>query len=140
VPGVEVYGVEPEGADDTRQSLAAGKRVRISAPRSIADGQLAHTPGQLTFAVNRRLLDGVAVVSDDEVLGAMAFAFDRMKLVTEPSGATALAAALNDKVDLAGLRVGVIVSGGNVGLAHFVDLLGGRADRDVTPGRGSRHS
>lgn len=123
VPGVEVYGVEPEGADDTRQSLEAGKRVRIPAPRSIADGQLADIPGRLTFQVNRRLLDGVAVVSDAETLEAMTFAFDRMKTVTEPSGATALAAALTSKVDIAGLRVGVVISGGNVGLRRFLDLM-----------------
>lgn len=124
VPGVEVYGVEPEGADDTRQSLEAGKRVRISPPpRSIADGQLADVPGTLTFQVNRRLLDGVAVVSDSETLDAMGFAFDRLKIVTEPSGATALAAALTTKVDIAGLRVGVVMSGGNVGLRRFLDLL-----------------
>lgn len=135
VPGVEVYGVEPAEADDTRQSLAAGKRVRITAPRSIADGQLADIPGQLTFQVNRRLLDGVSVVSDEQTLSAMAFAFDRLKLVTEPSGATALAALLAETVDVSGLRVGVVISGGNVGLARFMDLLAGRGG--VTPERGS---
>lgn len=139
VPGVEVYGVEPEGADDTRQSLETGKRVRIEAPRSIADGQLADIPGRLTFQVNRRLLDGIAVVSDDETLDAMAFAFDRLKVVTEPSGATALAAAMTGKVDIAGLRVGIVISGGNVGLARFLDLVRDRF-ADVTPGRESRRS
>ena len=123
VPGVEVYGVEPEGADDTRQSLEAGKRVTIPRPHSIADGQLADVPGRLTFQVNRRLLDGIAVVSDAETLDAMAFAFDRLKVVTEPSGATALAAAMTAKVDITGLRVGVVMSGGNVGLRRFLDLL-----------------
>ena len=140
VPGVEVYGVEPEGADDTRQSLEAGKRVRITPPRSIADGQLADLPGRLTFTVNRRLLDGIAVVSDAETLDAMAFAFDRLKIVTEPSGATALAAALQGSLDLAGLRVGVVLSGGNVGLRRFTDLLGDRNPDAVTPGSGSRRS
>ena len=132
VPGVEVYGVEPEGADDTRRSLEAGRRVQIDPPRTIADGQLAEIPGRLTFQVNRRLLDGVAVVSDDEILGAMAFAFDRLKVVTEPSGATALAAALTGKIDLHGLRVGVVISGGNVGLDRFVQLMSARAERTVT--------
>lgn len=139
VPGVEVYGVEPAGADDTRQSLAAGKRVRIQAPRSIADGQLADIPGRLTFQVNRRLLDGIAVVSDEEIVDAMAFAFDRLKVVTEPSGATALAAAMTGKVDIAGLRVGVVISGGNVGLGRFLDLLRDRVP-DLTPGRESPRS
>jgi threonine dehydratase len=126
VPGVEVFGVEPEGADDTRQSLEAGKRVRIPPPTTIADGQLAETPGRLTFQVNRRLVNDVVLVSDSQILDAMAFAFDRLKLVTEPSGATALAAALTGTVDLSGLRVGVVVSGGNVGLGRFLELLAGR--------------
>ena len=139
VPGVEVYGVEPDGADDTRQSIAAGKRVRITPPRSIADGQLADVPGRLTFQVNRRLVDDIVVVSDAETLDAMAFAFDRLKVVTEPSGATALAAVITGKVDIGGLRVGVILSGGNVGLRRFVDLLGQR-EEPATPGSGSRRS
>ena len=136
VPGVEVYGVEPEGGDDTRQSLAAGKRVRITTPRSIADGQLADIPGQLTFQVNRRLVNGIAVVSDEQILQAMAFAFDRLKIVTEPSGATALAAAMSGDVDIDGLRVGVVVSGGNVGLRRFVELMAGT----LTPERESPRS
>ena len=137
-PGVEVYGVEPEGADDTRQSLEAGQRVRIAAPRGIADGQLADIPGRLTFQVNRRLLHDVVTVADDETLEAMAFAFDRLKLVTEPSGATTLAAVLTGKLDLSGLRVGVVISGGNVGLGRFLGLLADRGD--VTPGCESRRS
>ncbi|MPZ73653.1 MAG: pyridoxal-phosphate dependent enzyme [Nitriliruptorales bacterium] len=139
VPGVEVYGVEPAGADDTRQSLEAGRRVRIPPPRTIADGQLAQTPGRLTFQVNRRLLNGVAVVTDEQTLQAMTFAFDRLKLVTEPSGATALAAAMAGGVDITGLRVGVVISGGNVGLHRFIELLSGHG-AVVTPERGSRRS
>jgi len=123
-PGIRVVGVEPEAGDDTRRSLAAGERVRIGTPRTIADGQQADIPGALTFEVNRRLLDGVEVVSDAEILAAMAFLFDRMKLVSEPSGASALAALLAGRIAAAGLRVGVIVSGGNVGVARFCELLG----------------
>jgi len=123
-PGVRVVGVEPEAGDDTRQSLAAGERVRIETPRTIADGQQADTPGRLTFEVNRRLVDAVEVVSDAEIVAAMAFLFDRMKLVAEPSGASALAALLAGRIDAAGARVGVIVSGGNVGVARFCELLG----------------
>jgi threonine dehydratase len=133
VPGVEVYGVEPESGDDTLQSLVAGKRVRIDPPRSIADGQLIDIPGRLTFQVNRRLLNGITLVSDDQILQAMAFAFDRLKIVTEPSGATALAAALAGDVDIAGLRVGVVISGGNVGLRRFLELLS-RTEPVPTPG------
>jgi threo-3-hydroxy-L-aspartate ammonia-lyase len=128
-PDVRVIGVEPEAGDDTRRSLAAGERVRIGVPRTIADGQQADIPGAMTFEVNRRLVDEVVVVSDDEILAAMAFAFDRMKAVLEPSGACALAAVLSRRVDVAGLRAGVTLSGGNVGLARFVELMG--AERAV---------
>src|SRR5581483_9467311 len=90
-PAIRVIGVEPEAGDDTRRSLAAGERVRIEIPRTIADGQQADMPGRLTFEVNRRLVDAVEVVSDAEIVAAMAFLFDRMKLVAEPSGASAFA-------------------------------------------------
>jgi threonine dehydratase len=123
-PDMRVVGIEPEAGDDTRRSLAAGRRVRIETPRTIADGQQADIPGELTFAVNARLLDGVEVVSDADILAAMAFLFDRMKLVTEPSGASAVAALLAGRVRAPGARVGVIVSGGNVGVARFCELLG----------------
>ena len=122
-----VIGVEPEQGDDTRRSLAAGERVRIEVPRTIADGQQAEIPGAMTFEVNRRRVDDIVLVSDAEILDAMAFAFDRMKTVLEPSGASALAALLAGRVDVDGLRVGVTLSGGNVGLARFVELMGERA-------------
>jgi threo-3-hydroxy-L-aspartate ammonia-lyase len=121
-----VVGVEPEAGDDTRRSLAAGERVRIPVPRTIADGQQAEIPGALTFEVNRRLVDEIVVVSDEEILEAMAFAFDRMKIVLEPSGASALAAVLAGRFDVSGRRAGVVLSGGNVGLARFVELMAGR--------------
>jgi threonine dehydratase len=123
-PDVRVVGVEPEAGDDTRRSLEAGERVRIETPRTIADGQQADIPGRLTFEVNRRLVDAVEVVSDAEIVAAMAFLFDRMKLVAEPSGASAFAALLAGRVDAAGARVGVVISGGNVGVARFCELLG----------------
>jgi threonine dehydratase len=125
-PAIRVVGVEPEAGDDTRRSLAAGERVRIPVPRTIADGQQAETPGELTFEVNRRLLDEVAVVSDAEIVTAMAFLFERMKVVTEPSGASALAAVMAGRVSAAaGARVGVVLSGGNVGLERFCELVAG---------------
>ncbi len=123
-PGLRVVGVEPEAGDDTRRSLAAGERVRIGTPRTIADGQQADIPGRLTFEVNRRLVDAIEVVSDAEIVAAMAFLFDRMKLVAEPSGASAFAALLAGRVDAVGARVGVVISGGNVGVARFCELLG----------------
>lgn len=126
-PSVRVLGVEPSAADDTSRSLAAGERVRIDVPRTIADGLASPEPGELTFEVNRRLLDGVVTVSEDEIVDAMAFLFDRLKLVTEPSGAVAVAALLQGKAEARG-RVGAIVSGGNVGAARFAELVAGRAE------------
>ena len=126
-PAIRVIGVEPETGDDTRRSLEAGERVRIPVPRTIADGQQADVPGELTFAVNRHLVDTIVTVSDAEIVDAMAFLFDRMKLVTEPSGASAAAALLAGSVPGAsGARVGIVISGGNVGVARFAELIARR--------------
>ena len=127
-PGIRVIGVEPEAGDDTRRSLEAGERVRIPVPRTIADGQQAETPGELTFAINRELVDAVELVSDAEIVAGMRFAFDRLKVVLEPSGATALAALLAGRVQLPGERVGVVLSGGNVGADRFAQLLAEMAE------------
>lgn len=124
-PGVQIIGVEPKAGDDTKRSLDAGHRVTIPVPRTIADGQAAETPGEMTFSVIQRLVDEIVLVSDDEIRDAMAFLFDRMKLVTEPSGAIAVAALLTGKIKAAGKRIGVIVSGGNIGVNRFCELLGG---------------
>ncbi|HET7566709.1 MAG TPA: pyridoxal-phosphate dependent enzyme [Gaiellaceae bacterium] len=126
LPGIHVVGVEPEAGDDHRRSLAAGERVRVEVPRTIADGLGAVEPGRLTFEVNSRLLDEALTVSDDEIVDAMAFLFDRMKLVVEPSGAVGIAALLTGKLDVAGREVGVVLSGGNVGAARFAELVGAR--------------
>jgi threonine dehydratase len=123
-PGIRVVGVEPEAGDDTRRSLASGERVQIDVPRTIADGLQAPVPGELTFEVNRVLVDEVVTVADDEILEAMAFLFDRMKLVTEPSGAVGIAALLAGRVAPRGGRIGVVISGGNVGVVRFAALLG----------------
>ncbi len=129
---VRVIGVEPEAGDDTRQSLVRGERVTIPVPRTIADGLAVVAPGRLSFEVNRRLVSEVVVVSDDQLVAAMALAFDRMKIVIEPSGAAGLAAVLAGAGDGAGrgdgvARIGVILSGGNVGVDRFVELVGRRA-------------
>jgi threo-3-hydroxy-L-aspartate ammonia-lyase len=126
VPDIRVVGVEPEAGDDTRRSLAEGRRVEIPVPRTIADGQQLTMPGELTFEIVRRLVDEVVVVSDAEIVDAMAVLFERLKLVVEPSGASALAALLAGRVDLPGARVGVILSGGNIGAGRFADLVGSR--------------
>jgi len=98
--------------------------VRLPAvPRTIADGLAVSEPGELTFEHNRRLVDEIATVSDDDMVDAMAFLFERMKAVAEPSGAVGVAALLTGRVEVAGQRVGVILSGGNVGVERFRDLL-----------------
>lgn len=126
LPDVRVIGVEPETADDTRRSLEAGQRERVDPPDTIADGLRATVPGELTFEVNRRLLDGIVTVSDAQMVEAIAFAIDRLKLVLEPSGAVALAAVLAGPAELrTGARVGVVLSGGNVGHRRLASLLGG---------------
>ncbi|MEE1940045.1 threo-3-hydroxy-L-aspartate ammonia-lyase [Streptomyces sp. TRM 70361] len=124
-PATRVVGVEPEAGDDTRRSLAAGERVTIPVPRTIADGQAAETPGELTFSINRRLVDEIALVSDEEIREAMRFAFERLKIVLEPSGATPLAALLSGRVERLPRRVGAILSGGNVSARRFAELCGG---------------
>ncbi|MFE6287189.1 threo-3-hydroxy-L-aspartate ammonia-lyase [Streptomyces sp. NPDC057877] len=125
-PGIRIIGVEPEAGDDTKRSLEEGRRVTVPVPRTIADGQAITTPGELTFSVNRRLVDAVALVSDDEIRAAMRFAFERLKTVVEPSGATPLAALLTGRVTPLPRRIGVIVSGGNVDAERFALLCGQR--------------
>jgi threo-3-hydroxy-L-aspartate ammonia-lyase len=122
-PGNRVVGVEPEAGDDTRRSLAAGERVRIDVPRTIADGLQATEPGELTFEVNRQRVDEVVTVDDGEIVEAMIFLFDRLKLVAEPSGAVGVAALLAGKLEVRDRAVGVVVSGGNVGAARFAELV-----------------
>ena len=120
-PRVRMVGV------DTKRSLEAGQRVRIAVPVTIADGQQAEIPGEQTFEVNRRLVDDMALVSDDEIVAAMRLLFDRMKLVVEPSGACALAALLAGRLEGIAGNVGVVLSGGNVGADRFATLISGRA-------------
>ena len=123
-PGTAVYTAEPAGFDDMRRSLAAGQRVANGAgASSVCDALMAPLPGEITFAIARRLLAGGAVVTDDEVLGAMAVGFAEYKLVIEPGGAAALAAVLAGKLAAAGRTVAVIASGGNVDARTFARAL-----------------
>lgn len=122
-PDCRVLGVEPAARDVTKRSLEAGERIRMPVPQTIADGQQGDVPGAMTFEVNRRRVDGMLLVTDDEIVDAMAFLFERMKVVSEPSGASALAAVLAGHVDVTGQRVGVTISGGNVGLGRFCDIM-----------------
>ncbi|MBH0236817.1 threonine ammonia-lyase [Methylobrevis albus] len=125
-PGCAVYTVEPAGFDDHARSLAGGVRVRNAEPDgSICDALMAATPGLITFSVNGPRVAGGLTVSDDEALAAVAFAARRLKLVVEPGGAVALAAALTGKLPLEGKTVVAIVSGGNVDDAMIVRALAG---------------
>ncbi len=122
----QVWAVEPEGSDDTARSLAVGRRERNAPGGSgLCDALLSPMPGELTFAINRTHLAGGLVVSDAEVLAAMAFAFEALKLVVEPGGAVALAALLCGRFDARGRVVGCVLSGGNVDPAVFSRALAG---------------
>ena len=121
-PDLRVIGVEPETGDDTARSLAAGERVRVPVGRTIADGQQLDIPGAHTFPVVQARVAAVVTVSDAEIVAAMRFAFERLKLVLEPSGASALAALLHGRAEVAGARVGVVISGGNVDVDRFREL------------------
>ncbi len=122
-PPVPVIGVEPAAGDDVARSLAAGHIVEIATPRTIADGQQTTAPGEKTFAVMRERVDDMVLVSDAQIVTAMRFAFERMKVVLEPSGACALAALLAGRIDVTGQRVGIVLSGGNIGVQRFVALM-----------------
>ena len=129
-PAIAIYGVEPQAGDDFAQSLAKGAPVAIPVPQTIADGLQTTSPGELTFAIAREHARAVVTVSDDELREAMRFAFERMKMVIEPSGAAALAALLHGRIPgIAGKRVGAIVSGGNIDPARYAELI---ADDDAT--------
>jgi threonine dehydratase len=123
-----VVGVEPQAGDDWKRSFAAGRIVPIDVPRTIADGLQTHAPGELTWEVASRLVDEIVTVTDEQMVEAMRFAFERLKLVIEPSGAVGLAAVREGLVS--GGRIGVIVSGGNVDAARFASLVGAQAPTD----------
>ncbi|HAE46452.1 threo-3-hydroxy-L-aspartate ammonia-lyase [Tistrella sp.] len=123
-PGCRVIGVEPAAGDDVRRSLAAGEIVSIPTPQTIADGAQTAAPGRLTFPVIRALVDQVITVEDAALVEAMRFFAGRMKLVVEPTGCLAAAGAFSGAIDIHGQRVGVILSGGNVDLGRFAELIG----------------
>lgn len=124
VPGARVYAVEPEAFDDTARSLASGER-QSNAPggETICDAIVTQTPGEMTFAINRRLLAGGLTVSDAEVRAAIVYASRHLKLIVEPGGAVALAAILAGRIDLAGRTAVAVLSGGNIDTVLLGDIL-----------------
>ena len=126
-PHIEIIGVEPEAGNDTQQSLAQGRIVHIDTPKTIADGAQTQHSGELTFPVIQRLVSRIVTVSDAQLVQAMRFFAERLKLVVEPTGCLGAAALLQGVVAARGKRVGVIVSGGNVDLARYAALLAGSA-------------
>lgn len=125
LPGITVFGAEPERGNDMQQSLRSGQLVHIDVPRTICDGQQTQSPGKHPFEVIRALVTDVLTVPDPVVVEAMRFVFERMKLVLEPSGACALAALMHHRERFRGQRVGVTLSGGNIGIDRFVALVTG---------------
>ena len=126
-PRTRVIGIEPEDADDWVRSLAAGERVMIDPPETIADGVRTRQPGVLTFEVVRALVEEVVTVSDAAIEEAVRFMALRMKTVVEPTGAIPAAALMTGRLgDIHGLRIGAIVTGGNVDAEELARILEGR--------------
>ncbi len=123
-PATKFFGVEPEAGNDHGLSRAAGERVTIDVPRTIADGQQVSAPGELTWPITNKYATDFPTVSDDEIIATMKLLFEHTKLVVEPSGASALAAVLHRDLGVAGRRVGVTISGGNIGLDRFREIVG----------------
>jgi threonine dehydratase len=124
-PRCRVYGVEPEAGNDGQQSLRKGEIVDIPVPKTLADGAQTQHLGLYTFGVIRRDVDDVVTVSDAQLVEAMRFFAERMKLVVEPTGCLGFAAAVQGGLGLEGKRIGVIISGGNADLARYASLIGG---------------
>ncbi len=122
-PHCAIWGVEPEAGNDFQRSLAAGERVSIPVPQTIADGLQTTSPGKLTLEIARAHGVRIATVDDDELRDAMCFACERLKIVLEPSGAAALAALLSGRIESVGGKVGLILTGGNIDAARFAAAI-----------------
>jgi threonine dehydratase len=123
-PETEMWGAEPEDFDDTRRSLAAGSRVGADpAGTSICDALMSPMPGELTFAINRKLAAGIVAVPETSVAVAMRDAAVHLKLIVEPGGAAGFAALSSGEIELAGRTIAVVLSGGNVDMDLFARLV-----------------
>ena len=123
LPDIAVHGVEPEAGNDVQRSLASGHIVHIATPDTIADGAQTQHCGQLTFSVMQALVSSVVTVTDAQLRATMRTLAERMKLIVEPTGCLGAAALLEGAIDLRGQRVCVILSGGNVDMARFAELV-----------------
>ena len=123
-PDCRIIGVEPEAGNDGQQSLRSGAVVHIAVPDTIADGAMVTHLGAHNFEVIRREVDDIVTVSDEQLVATMRFFAERMKMIVEPTGCLAAAAALQGVVAAEGKKVGILVSGGNVDLARFARLVG----------------
>jgi threonine dehydratase len=124
-PDCIVYGVEPEAGNDGQQSFRSGSIVHIDTPKTIADGAQTQHLGQYTFAIIQQNVNDILTVSDTELVTAMKFIAERMKIVVEPTGCLGFAAARARKAQLRGKRIGIIISGGNVDISRYGALLAG---------------
>ena len=122
-PGLALWGVEPELGNDVQQSFNRGEIVSVPPPPTIADGLQTQFPSERTLSIIRAHANGIVTVSDDELREVMRFVFSRMKLVIEPSGAAAIAAVMFGKIPLAGKRVGILISGGNVDVERYASMI-----------------
>ena len=122
-PGCDVIGVEPEAGDDGARSFRSGRLERIESPDTIADGARTPSLGKLTFPLIQRYVSDIVTVADADLVATMRFVWTRMKMVVEPTGVLGLAALFRGKLDLAGRRVGVIISGGNIDPAAAAELF-----------------
>ena len=122
-PGCRLVGVEPEAGNDGQQSFKAGHIVQIPTPHTIADGAQTQALGQLTFPIIAEGVDDMVTATDEQLVQALRFFAERMKIVVEPTGALAFAGARNGSVDVRGKRVGVLISGGNVDLPRYARFL-----------------
>ncbi|MGJ7611531.1 MULTISPECIES: threo-3-hydroxy-L-aspartate ammonia-lyase [unclassified Variovorax] len=122
-PNCKVYGVEPEAGNDGQQSFRAGQIVHIETPKTIADGAQTQHLGEYTFGIIRRDVDDIFTVTDAQLVDAMRFFAERMKMVVEPTGCLAFAGAIAAGKAIAGQRVGIVISGGNVDLSRFAALI-----------------
>jgi threonine dehydratase len=122
-PSAKLFGVEPEAGNDGQQSFRSGSIVHIDTPKTIADGAQTQHLGNLTFPIIQRDVNDILTATDDELRAAMRFFAERMKMVVEPTGGLGFAAARAMKDQLQGKRVGIIISGGNVDIARYAELL-----------------